>query len=52
VHQILGSITKRRILNLRKTYTRLTAADLAAKVNLSGSAGETEVANVIQSMVS
>lgn len=30
--QILGSITKRRILRLRKTYSRLTLADLGAKV--------------------
>ncbi|KAL1410223.1 hypothetical protein Q8F55_004228 [Vanrija albida] len=32
VVQILGSIPKRRILRLRQTYSRLTLADLAAKV--------------------
>lgn len=46
--QILGSIPKRRILNLRKTYSRLTLADLAGKVQAPAQA----VKEAINDMVS
>lgn len=50
--RVLRTITMRRILNLRKTYSRLTVADLTERVGLSGPAGEADVLATVQSMVS
>jgi hypothetical protein len=49
VVQIVNSITKRRILTLRKTYSRLTLADLAGKV---GSNDVAAVKSTVEVMVS
>lgn len=52
VNRLMASVTKRRILNLRRTYSRMAVADLAAKLKLSSAAGEAEVLAAIQGMVS
>lgn len=47
MQQIVASIPKQRILDLRKTYSRLTLAELAAKVDNP----EQDVVGIIQRMV-
>ncbi|KAK8861351.1 hypothetical protein IAR55_002170 [Kwoniella newhampshirensis] len=51
IDQVLKSVTKRRIFLLRETYSRLTAADLAERVNLEGPAGVQTVIEVLNEMI-
>lgn len=50
--QVLRSITERRILKVKETYSRLTIGDLTAKVGLEGDDGIREVTRVLNEMVS
>ncbi|WWD16746.1 hypothetical protein CI109_101177 [Kwoniella shandongensis] len=51
IDQVLKSVTKRRIILLRETYSRLTASDLAQRVGLEGAAGAQTVLEVLSEMI-
>ena len=44
-------MTKRRILRVKETYSRLTLTQLAAKIDQAGSDGEQKTLQVLKDMV-
>ena len=51
VRQVVASITKRRILKIKDSYSRLTIDDLAVRVGKAGADGVREVTGVLCDMV-
>ncbi|CAD6585881.1 MAG: hypothetical protein TREMPRED_004269 [Tremellales sp. Tagirdzhanova-0007] len=51
VRQVVASITKRRILKIKDSYSRLTIDDLAVRVGKAGADGVREVTGVLCDMI-